>query len=115
MPPVGAGFGFGRDRLGAVSGSYCPKTRVEARQTRRSGEETLPVAWRPFHVLKPILQALGWGAFRGVLLSRCIPRGCVAQHTVHEEEEEVVGREGGRRVMQDAPGWVGEGDRDKGR
>ncbi len=102
-----------KDKLGAVSGSFCP-SRVEAWQARRSKEETHPVAWRPVHVLTPILQALGWGALRGVLLSRGIPRGCVAQHTVHEEEEE-VGRKGGRRVMQDAPGWMGEGDRDKGR
>ena len=63
-----------------------------------------PVAWRPFHVLTPILQELGWGTLRGVLLSRGIPRGCVAQHTVHKEEEEEEGGRGGRRVMQDAPG-----------
>lgn len=71
--------------------------RPVSRPSRREEAETLPVAWRPFHVLKPILQALGWGALRGVLLSRCIPRGCVAQHTVHEEEEEeaVEGKGGG--------------------
>lgn len=105
MPPMRAGFGFGGDRLGAVSGSYCPRAHVQARQARRSEEETLPVAWRPFHVLTPILQAL-----RGVLLSRGIPRGCVAQHTVHEEEE--VGREEGnaRRTRVD-----GTGSWDKGR
>ena len=100
-----------RDRLGAVT---VPGPCVEARQARRSEEdeeeETHPVAWRPFHVLTPILQALGWGTLRGVLLSRGIPRGCVAQHTIHEEEEEEVGREGGRRVMQDAPGWMGKAD-----
>lgn len=94
-----AGFGFGRDRLGAFSGSYCPSARVKARQARRSEEECHPVAWRPFHVLTPILQALGWGTLRGVLLSRGIPRGCGAQHTIHEEEkeeEEEVGSEGGK-------------------
>lgn len=91
-----------------------PGRRGEAKKRPR------PVAWRPFHVLTPILQELGWGTLRGVLLSRGIPRGCVAQHTVHEEEEdeeeEQEGGRGGRRVMQDAPGgWMGEGDRDEGR
>lgn len=76
-------------------GSYCPSARVKAQQVRRSEEECHPVAWRPFHALTPILQALGWGTLRGVLLSRGIPRGCGAQHTIHEEEEE-VGSEGRR-------------------
>lgn len=79
------GGGGGGGRLGAVSGLL--PSRVEARRARRR-EETRPVAWRPFHVLTPILQVLGWGTLRGVLLSRGIPRGCVAQHTVHKEEEE---------------------------
>lgn len=97
MPQMRAGFGFWRDRLGAFLGSCCPSARVKARQARRSEEECHPVAWRPFHVLTPILQALGWGTLRGVLLSRGIPRGCGAQHTIQEEEEEEeVGSEGGR-------------------
>lgn len=77
---------------------------------RRIGEETLPVAWRPFQVLKPILQALGWGALRGVLLSRCIPWGCVAHHPPGGG-----GRKGERKVMQDAPGWMEGEDLGKGR
>lgn len=70
---------------------------------------TLHVAWRPFHVLTPILQALGWGALRGVLLSMGILRGCVAQHTIHKEE---VGRKEGRgcnarRTRADGRGRLG--------
>lgn len=94
MPPMRAGFGFGRDRRGTGSGSHCPKTLDRGWQAERSREEILAVAWRPFHVLIPILQALGWETLRGVLLSRGISKGCVAQHIFHEEEE--AGREVGR-------------------
>lgn len=86
-------------------------SEIKAQQVwRRAGEETFPVAWRPFHVLTPILQALGWGTLRGVLPSRGIPRGCVAQHTIHEEEEE-IGREGNaRRTTVDGKGILEEGE-----
>lgn len=101
-------MGLGETGLEQVSGSHCPRPHDEALQARRIGEETLPVAWRPFHVLTPILHALGWGPLRGVLLSRGMPRGCVAQHTVHKEEEE-LGREEGnaRRTKADGKGRLG--------
>lgn len=73
-----------------------PSACVKARQVRKSWKNAIF-----FHVLAPILQAFGWGTLRGVLLSRGIPRGCGAHHTTHEEEV-------GRKVMQDAPGWMGE-------
>lgn len=50
MPPTRTGFGFGRDRLGAVSGSYCPKVRVEA----LAGEEKR----RPFLLLAGLFMFL---------------------------------------------------------
>lgn len=58
-------------------------------------EKVLPAVWRPFHALTPILQAVGCGARREVLLSKGIPRGCVAPHAIHIEEDEEEGREGG--------------------
>lgn len=78
--------------------------KFETQQMRRGGEEkTRPVAWWPFHVLTPILQALGWGALSGVLLSRGIPRGWVAQHTVHKRVKEEGKEEGNARRTRG--GW----------
>lgn len=103
---------LGETGLDDFSGLYCPAARIKARQLRKGEEEYRPGPWWTFHVLTPILHALGWGTLRGVLLSRGNPRGCGAQHTVHEEEEEKVGNEG-RKVTEAASG-VEEKDRDKG-
>lgn len=96
-------------------GLYCPGASINARQLRKGEEEYRPGPWWTFHVLTPILHALGWGTLRGVLLSRGNPRGCGAQHTIHEEEEEEeeVGNEG-RKVTEAASDEVEEKDRDKG-
>lgn len=84
-----AGFRFRRDFSG------CPNARFR----ESSGL---------FHVLTTILQALGWGTLRVVLLSRGIPRGC--WDTAHHPRG--GGRGGRRKIMQDAPGgW----ERKKGR
>lgn len=81
-------------------------------------QKVLPAVWRPFYALTPILQAVGCGARREVLLSRGIPRGCVAPQTIHEEEDKEEGkqgREGGRGQRKTHHGGRGGRDSDKGR
>lgn len=48
------------------------------------------------HVLTTILQALGWGTLRAVLLSRGIPRGCWGHSTPSTRRRRRRGIKGGR-------------------
>lgn len=137
VPQLRAGWGFfccffcGRDRHGSFFRALfnCPCARVKAWQLRTSHEEYhRPGPWWTFHVLTPILHALGWGTLWGVLLSRGIPRGCQGA-TTHRPWWGVAGgggegggkgkeMEGGRwrrphQVEEKGSGWGGRWKRNK--
>lgn len=107
--PVRAGFKFEKRMLGDGFRVSQHSGLRRGKQARRSEDEILPAAaWRPFHVLTPILQVLvGWGALWGVLPSRGIPRGCVA--TAHHPQ---IGGRGGeekgnaRHIRVDGKGEI---------
>lgn len=86
---------------------------MKARQARRSEEETHPVACRPFSCSYTHFTGVGMGDLEGSPAFQGHPQGLCG--TAHHPRGGGGGGEGGRRVMQDAPGWVGKGDWDKGR
>lgn len=96
-----------RERGGAVDSAGLERTARAGFRFRRDFSGCPNACVREssvfFHVLTTILQALGWGTFRALLLSRGIPRGCWGT-APHPRGGGGRGRGERKKIMQDAPG-----------